>query len=407
MLSRRDLLKLGSAAALSLALPGIGRGLRAHEPTASDDLDWDRILVLVELKGGNDGLNTVIPYADPLYPQLRTRIAIGRDQVLRLSPQLGLNPRLHALMAAWEAKDMAIVLGCGYPQPNRSHFRGIDIWNTGSSSEEMLREGWLARLLDGAQAHNPDNLLAHAVLWDKSDSVGHAGLGPLHGRDLQTLIMESPGEFMKRTRYVEAIPGEGRNPAHAHILNGLRSVVNSRNQIAAVMAQGETTGDGFPNGRFGDQLRNTTTFITAGARVPVYKLTLNGFDTHSGQRWHHERLLEQLGNGLAEFRKRCIAADVWDRVLVMTYSEFGRRAHDNASGGTDHGTAAPHFLLGGKVKGGTLYGDQPALDDLAYGDLKYTTDYRQMYQTVAREWWRFGDKVLTTDSVKPLGAIRS
>lgn len=400
-LKRRDVLKLGGAAALSAA----GLRLPANDPvTPGDGFHWDRVLVLVELKGGNDGLNTVVPYADAEYARLRKGITVGRDQVQRLSPALGLHPRLAPLMAAHEAGELAVVLGCGYRQPNRSHFRGIDIWNSGSDSDQILHTGWLARVLDAQRAAEPGDLVAHAVLWDRSDAVGHSGLGPLEGVDLRTLVMQSPHDFLERTAGLEPIAAEARNPAHARILSSLEATAAARTRLQRIVDDRRQLAR-FPQGHFGSQLEHTATFIASGARIPVYKLTLDGFDTHADQRWRHEQLLGQLGEGLAALRQACIAAGTWDRVMVMTYSEFGRRALANASGGTDHGTAAPHVVLGGRVKGG-LYGEQPSLTDLAYHDLKYTTDFRRLYRSAASEWLGHGGDFLTESGIEGLGLVR-
>jgi uncharacterized protein (DUF1501 family) len=339
-----------------------------------------RILLLVELKGGNDGLNTVIPYADPHYRQLRPALGIAREKVLQLDERVGLHEKLEPLMESWKAKDFAIVQGVGYPNPNRSHFRSIEIWDTASSSSQTLSEGWVARSFEHTKL--PAGVGVDSIVIDTNSL-------PLMGPDLRTIVMQDAENFLRQAEAMKDRQqvADGGNPALRHLLAVRREVNAAAAGLRAKLhAAPPPAQDYAQEGPLGRQLDLATRIITSQVPVIAVKIALGGFDTHANQAPVHERLLGLLANGLATFRRNMIAAGRWDDVLVLTYSEFGRRAKQNASGGTDHGTAAPHFVMGGKVKGG-LHGSYPSLADLQDGDLRHTVDFRDVYSTIARGCW--------------------
>jgi uncharacterized protein (DUF1501 family) len=357
-----------------------------------------RILLLVELKGGNDGLNTVIPYADPLYRALRPDIGLAREKVLQLDEHVGLHGKLEPLMEAWRARDLAIVQGIGYPDPNRSHFRSIEIWDTASSSGQTLGVGWVARALSHAAL--PRAAGVDGVVIDTNAL-------PLMGPALRTIVMQDAEAFLRQpTAPTKGPVDDGGNPALRHLLAVQREVNAAAAGLRAkLQAAPDPARDYAEEGPFGQQLDLATRLIAGGVPVTAVKIALAGFDTHAKQAPTHEALLAALARGLATFRHNMIAAGRWDGVLVLTYSEFGRRARQNASHGTDHGTAAPHFVLGGRVKGGLL-GRQPSLADLQDGDLRHTVDFRDVYSAVARGCW--GQSIGFGQSVaRPLDIVAS
>ena len=368
-MDRRDFL-LG-AGAVSVVLAG-----RA----ALADQTERRLLLLVELKGGNDGLNTVIPYADPHYHGLRGGIGVARERTLQLDERVGLHEKLTPLMDSWQARDLAILQGVGYPYPNRSHFRSIEIWDTASASNQTLNEGWIARAFDGTTL--PKGAGVDAIIVDNNAL-------PTAGPGLRTIVMQDAENFVRQAQAMKDSPvaGDGGNPALHHLLAvrhevngaaiGLRDKLHDGPVPAITYAQ---------DNLLGRQLDLATRIIMARVPVIAAKVALPGFDTHANQVATQERLLSILANGLATLRRNLIASGQWNDVVVMTYSEFGRRAKQNASGGTDHGTAAPHFVMGGKVKGG-LHGVYPSLSDLQDGDLKHTMDFRNVYSAVAKGCW--------------------
>lgn len=336
--------------------------------------NYERLLVLVELKGGNDGLNTVVPYADAAYYQLRPRLAIPRDQVLQLDGATGLHPSLGPLMAAWSSRELAIVQGVGYPDANLSHFRSIEIWETASRSNEYLADGWLSRAFNAAPT--PRSFAADGVI------IGGAEMGPLAGGATRAIALTDTEQFLRQAR-LAAPAGQAGNAALGHILRVERDIV----QAAANLNGDHPYATEFPLTPFGNAVRTASQVIASKAGVAVVKLALGGFDTHSAQAGTHARLLKDLADGLVALRSALTEIGRWDSTLVMTYAEFGRRPRQNLSDGTDHGTASAHFVMGGRVKGG-LYGAAPALAGLdGNGNLPHAVDFRDLYATALERWW--------------------
>jgi len=364
---RREFLQGLSAVSLIAALPEV--------VLASAADPWRRVLILVELKGANDGLNTVVPFGDPEYYRLRPRIGIRREDVLQLSEQEGLHPSLAPLLPLWEAGELAIVRGLGYPRPNLSHFRSIEIWDTASASEQYLQQGWLARAFRATPV--PRSYAAEGII------VGNAEPGPfLGGR--RSVAITNTEQFLRQARQLRDHAGvqqQGRG-ALAHILSVESEVV----QAAQGLAGGVSLNTTFPQGAFGNAVRTAASVLAGREPVAAIKLSLNGFDTHQNQPGIHAALLRQLAAGLSSLKSALVELNRWDSTLVMTYAEFGRRAQDNASNGTDHGTANSHFVLGGRVKGG-LHGEAPRLDRLDNGNLVHAVDFRSLYATALQQWW--------------------
>lgn len=352
----------------------LGLGLLGLTPITAASAFPGRRLLLVELKGGNDGLNTLVPYADPAYYRLRPRIAIVRDKVLKLDEKRGLHPALKPLMASWEAGELALVEGVGYPGPNRSHFRSIEIWEAGGASNQYLDTGWLSR----AFSRVAGNRRPQAVV------LGGGGNGVFAGHALDSLVMNDPERFLEEAGAMPGHAAAGGNPALAHLLRVEGGLKAGARRLAQGLPGVDTVGR-FPRHRLGRDLRNAARLFSSTHAPGMIKVSHGSFDTHANQVGAHQRLLSQLAEGLVAFRSAMQARGQWHDVLVMTYSEFGRRAGENASRGTDHGTAAAHLLLGGQVKGG-FYGRSPDLGRLEQGDLVFTTDYRRMYASVAQEW---------------------
>ena len=376
-LNRRDLLKLLGATALVPMLHGVlPGGLRAHAQAAPGGTaaTGERVLVLVELRGGNDGLATVVPHKDAGLRVLRPNLTAPQDSLLPIGGDLALHPALEPLIPAWDGGELAVVLGVGYPQPNRSHFRSIDIWDTGSRSDEFLTEGWIARVLGGGSGGVADGI-----------ALADSRLGPLAGGQMRNLIIERPDQFVAQARRLRPTT-QNADGALGHVLRTRAELVAAADGLAGVLERPFPGRAGFPQTPFGRQAATAARLIVSDARVPVLKLGLGSFDTHVDQRRRHDTLLEELAAGLQALRTALLAAGRWNDVLVMTYSEFGRQVKENASRGSDHGSTAPQFLLGGAVAGG-LHGAQPAVEEVDRDDPKVRVDFRDLYDTVARDWW--------------------
>ena len=361
-MNRRDFVAASVAALFAprLAWPSTGPGFR-------------RLLILIELKGGNDGLNTVVPYADPRYYDLRPRIAVRRDEVLQLDAHTGLHPALKPLMPLWQDGQLAIVQGLGYPVPNLSHFRSIEIWDTASQSDQYLGEGWLARAF--AANPVPKEFAADGV------SVGGADLGPLAGTGARAIALNDPESFLRQARLANPA-GARRNAALAHILKVESDIVQAANRLGGNTAFRTE----FPRGPFGNAVRTAAQLAAGEAGVAAIRLSLGGFDTHQNQPGVHQRLLGELAEGIAALKGALVELGRWDSTLLMTYAEFGRRPQENQSMGTDHGTASAHLVVGGRARGG-LYGEAPRLADLEGGNLRHAVDFRCLYATALEGWW--------------------
>jgi uncharacterized protein (DUF1501 family) len=361
--NRRRFIGVGAAGLLAAGLPQF--------VFAAPGANYNRLLVLVEFKGGNDGLNTLVPFADPAYARLRPRLALRREEVLQLDERLGLHPSLAALLPLWRAGELALVQGVGYSDPNLSHFRSIEIWDTASASSQYLDEGWLARAF--AAAPVPADFAADGVVLGGQES------GPLAGA--RSIALANPEQFLRRARLARVVRAAGP-AALAHVLKVEADIVQAAGRISAAAAPSEE----YPIGELGNSLRIAAQVLAGGAKVAAIKVSLNGFDTHQNQPGVHAILLAQFAGAMAAFRQSLSRLGLWDSTLIMTYAEFGRRPAENGSMGTDHGTASVHLVAGGRVKGG-LYGEAPRLERLEEGNVRHGIDFRCLYATALAGWW--------------------
>lgn len=385
-MNRREFLATAGATTVAVAW--------GAQPACAATAGYGNVLVLVELKGGNDGLNTVIPFADPAYYALRPQLAIPREQVLALDAATGLHPALQPLLALWQARELAVVQGVGYPDANLSHFRSIEIWDTASRSNQYLPDGWLARVFKAAPV--PREYAADGVV------VGGGDMGPFAGGARAVAIVNTE-QFLRQARLAQPASAATGSGALAHILKIEREVA----QAAAGLSGDHHFSTAFPVGAFGNAVRTAAQVIAAQPGVAAVKIGLGSFDTHRGQLATHARLLKELAEGLTALKAALVELRRWDSTLVMTYSEFGRRAAENLSGGTDHGTASAHFALGGRVRGG-LYGLPPALTRLdGNGNLSYGVDFRDLYATVLGGWWGVSPDQALGARFQPVGFVRA
>jgi uncharacterized protein (DUF1501 family) len=358
------------------------------------------ILVIVTLYGGNDGLSTVIPYADNAYYDARTDIAYAPTEVLPLDAELGLNPAWKGLARVWNDKKLAIVRGVSYPKPDRSHFRSMDIWQSGSPAD-AVSTGWIGRWLEATGDHplravNIGAVLPPMAVGEKVTAAALSGtespLGDAINRTLSTLGSGSAAD----TPAMAAVCTSYR--AH-HVFNATLAPLNSDNDSSTGFAPTAGSLDS-PDGdnRLADELSMVAKCVKARVPSTVYMVKLGGFDTHSNERYAQQKLLQKVDDAVTPFLRDMAADEYGKNVVVMMYSEFGRRVAANASQGTDHGTAGPVFIAGGPVKGG-FYGDEPSLTDLDDGDLKGTTDFRDIYYELL-------SKTIKTDPTPSVGPGR-
>lgn len=376
MMDRRDFIKYSSLITAAGILPEWA--FAAGKPQRQN-----KILILVELKGGNDGFNTLVPHHDPLYKEYRGKIALLPRQTIPLRNAGGraLAPSLKAIAPLWNDHQMAWIEGVGYPNSVLSHFRSIDIWDTASNANEVLNDGWLSKLLPNYKKG------LHGI----AINPGQVDLGPLEGTNINSVTMQNPLTFLRQARYVKDIKTSRQTAALAHITNKQHQLHDVSKQINKSIGKRGAARNVMRRvrGEVGHSLESVAEMIVNGVDSPVYKVTQGGFDTHADQLGAHNNALFQLSEGLAAFVAAMKRYKMWDNVLIVTYSEFGRRAKVNKSAGTDHGTASAHMVLGGKVRGGRIYGKHPDLSKLdENGNVHYTTDFRSLYATIGRRWLR-------------------
>jgi len=377
-LTRRSLLKASGVVGASALLAGAAKvswddimARAASTPLAAGT----PILVLVTMYGGNDGLNTVVPYADPAYHDARPELAYTPTEVLPLDGQLGLNPGLKGLSQQWQDKKLAIVRGVGYPKPDHSHFRSMDIWQT-ASPETPVSSGWIGRWLDVA---GDDPLLALNI-GDVLPPLAVGTKATAAALSLAWAPRARPATDAVIAQLAASDPSD--SAAAAQVAASYAAVQRVQTTFApALAATSAPAGADKKRSALADQLGLVARCIRAGAPSRVYAVSATGFDTHADEKIAQTAQLTSIDQALAQFRSAMAGHQRAGDVVVMAYSEFGRRVRANASQGTDHGTAGPVFVMGDSVRAG-FYGDQPSLTDLDNGDLKTTTDFRAVYGEV-------------------------
>lgn len=363
------------------------------------------VLVLVQLAGGNDGLNTVIPFEDPDYHRLRPTLALNKSEVLPVGSNQALHPAMTAMRKLLDDGKLAIVQNVGYPNPNRSHFRSTDIWETGSESDKVVSTGWIGRFLDNCCAGMPETHDPLAV---------HVG-----SETPEVFLSAQPHPTFGMAPYATGRKGAQRNqglldqllqqPAAAENNNAsflkatMMDALVTERRVQSILANYQAAAT-YPGSAFGHSLQGVAALIAANLPTRVYFVSLSGFDTHANQAGNHRNLLKTLSDGLAAFQQDLEAHKLGDRVVTMTFSEFGRRPMENESHGTDHGTAAPLFVLGSKVKAG-LHGQAPKLALGRNQDLTFTTDFRQVYSTVLENWMGCPAEKVLGRKFEPIGVL--
>jgi uncharacterized protein (DUF1501 family) len=380
-MERRDFLKKSALVSGAFLMPAF---LKPLEAMANSDITGYKNLVIIQLSGGNDGLNTIIPYGNDIYYQKRKTIAINQPDIVKLNDMQGLNPNLSALKELYDQGYMSIINSVGYPNPDRSHFRSMDIWQTGSDSNQFLTTGWIGRYLDSncQSCKNPYT----AIEVDDTLSLS------MKGEKMKGIAVQDPNKLYQTTRepFFKSLvhdhsDGNLNEDNLGYLYKTMIETYSSADYIQNTSKIYKVTGD-YPTTPLGNQLKTVSRFINSGLQTRVYYVSLSGFDTHVGQQNQQGRQLKIYGDAVAAFVKDLKQTGKLDDTLVMTFSEFGRRVEQNASNGTDHGTANNILLFGGKLKKAGIYNDAPDLAQLDNGDLKYQIDFRDVYATLLDKW---------------------
>ncbi|MGC6431855.1 MAG: DUF1501 domain-containing protein [Jejuia sp.] len=396
-MDRRKFLKKSSLASSLFFVPSF---VKAFEQVASASLGYKR-LVIIQLSGGNDGLNTIIPYNNDIYYKERPTINISKSDVIKLTDEVGLNPSLTPLKRLYDQGYLSIINNVGYPNPVRSHFRSMDIWQTATDSDKFSQSGWLGRYLDN-YGKNPYS----AIEVDESLSLA------MKGETVNAIATKDPRAFhnLSRDPYFRNIQ-KHQNDTHLseHNLGYLyKSMIDAHSSAKYIYETSKTvsTTQEYPKNLFGKQLKTTAQFINSGLDTKVFYTSLNGFDTHANQLNTQKRLLKQYADGIEAFVKDLKKNETFKDTLILTFSEFGRRVKQNASVGTDHGTANNVFIIGENLKKKGFYNKMANLSDLDdNGDLKFEIDFRTIYATVLDKWLEVDDKKVLNKSFSQLDFI--
>lgn len=388
LIQRRNFLKSSALAAASLVMPKFLKALEVPGMLPSKG----RSLVVIQLSGGNDGLNTIIPIRDDVYYRERPRLGIKRETALALTDEAGLHPSLAGLKNLWDNSHMAVLNSVGYPNPDRSHFRSMDIWQSASPAAEYWQTGWLGRYLDANCSGRPSAALE---LDDTLSLVmkGESAKG-LALQDAKRLFESTQSPFFAEYAAAHGPVKQAEVPVD-YLYKTMTETLSSANYLFEQSRLKATTA-AYPATGLGKDLKNIASLILADTDTAVYYVSLGSFDTHINQEAQQKRLFQELNDALTIFARDMSANGKWNDVLVTTFSEFGRRVSQNASGGTDHGTANNMMFFGGGLRNQGLLNALPDLQDLDQGDLKFQVDFRQVYATILEKW-------LGADAKKVLG----
>lgn len=389
IIKRKEFIQIGSLATAAMMLP---KFLKAFEGRTMVPLG-NKAVVILQLSGGNDGLNTVIPVRNDLYYKARPRLGIAKDKALSVTDEAGLHPALSAFKELYDDGSLAILNNVGYPNPDRSHFRSMDIWHTASQSTEYWTNGWVGRYLDAqckgcdkpTQAIEIDDVLSLAL---KGDNV--KGIAVKDPRRLYGTANEKFFRDVLKNHKDEA----GEQPVD-YLYKTMAETLSSADYIFQQSKLHPTNAE-YPATELGRSLKTIASLIYSEINTKVYYVSLGSFDTHVNQDGQQQRLFTEMNDAVKAFVKDLKAQHRFEDVLLFTFSEFGRRVEQNASGGTDHGTANNMFLLSGALKQKGMLNALPDLGNLTEGDLKYNVDFKNVYATVLNKWLKADDKSILT-----------
>ncbi|CAN5343224.1 DUF1501 domain-containing protein [soil metagenome] len=387
--SRRDFLRLTGIAPASLLLPKFlkGNDTAAHEVMNRLLLQKTngKRLVVIQFSGGNDGLNTIIPFGDDLYHSNRPGIGLKKENVIRIDDHFSFNGSMKGLADLHASGEVALLNNVGYPNPNRSHFRSTDIWHSASDANKYLQTGWIGRWLDASC--DPQDIRPHLAL-EVDETLSLA----LKGEVMNGLAMQRPARLeliLKDQLMQETANAWKAHEEDHHNVEYLHKTLAETSKSAGYIHDHLSKNSAkaiYPQHAFGKQMKLIAELILSGCETSVYYVSLPGFDTHAGQNNQQNKMLKIYGDAMKAFAEDLKSANLWNETLMMTFSEFGRRVKQNASGGTDHGTANVMMFAGGNLKRKGILNEAPDLSNLDNGDLIYKVDFRNVYATVLKNW---------------------
>ena len=397
-MERREFIQKSVFASGMLMVPSFLKGMEFLTP---EQLSGYRNVIIIQLSGGNDGLNTIVPTTNDIYYKLRPSIAKKKDQTLKINDDLGFNAKMKEIKALYDNGDIAILNNVGYPNPNRSHFRSTDIWQTASDANQYLSTGWVGRYLD-SNCPNP----YQAIEVDASLSLA------MKGKIMNGIAVSDPNSLFRTTREPffknimdhtrpEMLDEDNQGYLYKTMLETYSSAeyIYERSKIYSTDLQ-------YPNTAFGKNLKSIADFIVSGLKTRVYYSSLGGFDSHVNQVMTQDRLLDNYSQSIGALVKDLKKNDRFKDTLILTFSEFGRRVKQNGSKGTDHGSANNVLVMGGSLKKAGVLNELPNLTDLdGNGDIKFTTDFRSIYATILNNWLEVKDDKILDKKFKTLNFV--
>lgn len=398
LIKRKEFLQVGSLATASMMLPKFLKAFEAKNMVPPGN----KVMVVLQLSGGNDGLNTVIPVRNDLYYKARPHLGIEKSKAVLINDEVGLHPALTGFRDLFDDGSMGIMSSVGYPNPDRSHFRSMDIWQTGSQSNEYFTTGWLGRYLDAqcsgcdkpTQAIEIDDVLSLAM---KGEHIKGIAL-----KDPKRLYGTSNEKFFR-----DVLKGHQDEPGEEtvdYLYKTMAETLSSADYIFKQSRMHPTFAD-YPKTELGNSLKTIASLIYSDINTKVYYVSLGSFDTHVNQEAQQQRLFTELNDAVSSFVKDLKSNNRFNDVMLFTFSEFGRRVQQNASGGTDHGTANTMFLISGGLQKRGLLNAIPDLSDLDQGDLKYKVDFKEVYATMLNKWLNADDASILNSNYSHLDFI--
>ena len=396
-MERRKFLKQNVLASSLFFVPSF---VKAFENAIKDSLGFKK-LVIVQLSGGNDGLNTIIPYTNDIYYKSRPNIAISKNDCIKITDEFGINKNLAPLKNLYDKGYLSVINNVGYPNPIRSHFRSTDIWHTASDSNQYLNTGWLGRYIDiyGKKPYS-------GIELDDSLSL------IMKGDVLKGIATKNPTSLYNNTKtpYFKKVLDSQRDVhLSEHNLGYLyKTMIEAKSSAKYIFETSKTYNSAltYPNNPFGKQLKTTAQFINSRVESKVFYVSMGGFDTHVRQEKKQNKLLQTYSDAMDIFVKDLEQKDTFKDTLILTFSEFGRRVKQNAASGTDHGAANNVFIIGKNLKKQGFYNEAPNLIDLdKNGDIKYTVDFRSIYATILDKWLEVDDATILNKSYSKLAFI--
>ncbi len=394
-MNRRNFLRNTGLASTSLFVPQFLSGYNRNGFAQNG-----KNLVIIQWSGGNDGLNTLVPFQNDLYYQKRPKLAIPKNKVLRVTDELGFNPMLGGLKNLYDEGLLTVINNVGYPNPVRSHFRSMDIWHTASGSDQYWQTGWLGRYLDQASS----DYIPHRAL-----EVDDALVLALKGENRSGFAASDPAKLKRaaNNRFLQKIAHHHDHDHEDNVEYLYKTLIDTQSSADYLFEKNKDSKrkGSYPSTQIGKDLATIANLITKDSNTKIYYINMSGFDTHVYQNNRQSRLLKQYNDAIKIFIKDLQKNQKIDDTLIMTFSEFGRRVKENASQGTDHGTANNVYFMGGKLKNPGIFNEAPNLSALDNGDLIYSVDFRRIYASVLKNWLGVDPGDVLLEKFKPLGIV--